>query len=147
VLKELRRRGNVELLEGDIVRFKSATTQTRGVTTVTVGKAALRMRRLGRTLIQKILDPEQARLYEETGKITLSAKQLAIIRPVLESGQKSSLNQSKMNLARRACEIPTTRGRWESAYFRGMKDDVERRCVALPNYGDRSGFRGSLLPL
>jgi hypothetical protein len=30
------------------------------------------------------LEPEQARLYEETGKITLSARQMEIIRPILE---------------------------------------------------------------
>lgn len=41
VLKELKRRGNVELLDGDVVRFKSANTQARGVTPATVSKAAL----------------------------------------------------------------------------------------------------------
>ena len=35
-----------------------------------------------------MLDPEQARLYEETGKITLTAQQLAIIQPVLETRAK-----------------------------------------------------------
>src|ERR1700686_2157620 len=78
VLKELRRRGNVELLKGNILRFKSANTQAKGVTPATVSKAALRMNRLGKTLFQKILDPEQVRLYEETGKIMLSARQMAI---------------------------------------------------------------------
>jgi hypothetical protein len=62
VLKELKRRGNVELLDGDVVRFKSANTQARGVTPATVSKAALRMNRLGKTLFQKILDPETMRL-------------------------------------------------------------------------------------
>jgi hypothetical protein len=91
VLKELRRRGNVEFLDGEILRFKSANTQAKGVTPATVSKAALRMNRLGRTLFQKILDPEQTRLYEETGKIALSAKQLAIIGPVLERRAKTFL--------------------------------------------------------
>jgi hypothetical protein len=89
VLKELRRRGNVELLEGSILRFKSANVQAKGVTPANVSKAALRMNRLGKTLFQKILDPEQARLYEETGKITLSARQLEIIRPILEERAKT----------------------------------------------------------
>jgi hypothetical protein len=91
VLKELKRRGNVELLDGDILRFKGANTQPKGATPATVAKAALRMNRLGRTLFQKILDPEQARLYEETGKITLSSKQLATIGPMLERRAKTFL--------------------------------------------------------
>jgi hypothetical protein len=91
VLKELKRRGNVELLDGDILRFKSANTQAKGVTPATVSKAALRMNRLGKTLFQKILEPEQMRLYEETGKITLSARQMAIIRPILEQRAKTFL--------------------------------------------------------
>jgi hypothetical protein len=47
------------------------------------------MNRLGKTLFQKILDPGQARLYEETGKITLSARQMEIIRPILEERAKN----------------------------------------------------------
>jgi hypothetical protein len=102
VLKELRRRGNVELLDGDILRFKSANTQAKGVTSANVSKAALRMNRLGKTLFQKILDPEQMRLYEETGKITLSARQMAIIRPILEQRAKTFLLSIEREFGARA---------------------------------------------
>src|SRR6202166_4643324 len=56
VLKELRRRGNVALLGDDIVRFKTLTTRTGGATEANVAQAAKRMKRLGETLFQNILD-------------------------------------------------------------------------------------------
>ena len=90
----MRRRGNVELLKGNILRFKSANTQAKGVTPATVSKAALRMNRLGKTLFQKILDPEQVRLYEETGKIMLSARQMAIVSRKLEDEDGPQSNQT-----------------------------------------------------
>jgi hypothetical protein len=101
VLKELLRRGNVDVLEGDIIRFKSATTQAKGVTSATVARAASRMNRLGMTLFQNILDPEQSRLYEETGTLTLSARQLAILRPVLEKRAKAFIKAVEDEVAAR----------------------------------------------
>jgi Family of unknown function (DUF6502) len=84
VLKELRRRGNVELLDGEVIRFKSSTTRTSGVTKANVAQAAIRIKRLGDTLFQGVLDTEQSRLYVETKTMQLNAKQLALIRAVLE---------------------------------------------------------------
>lgn len=84
VLKELKRRGNVTVLADDIIRLKSMTVQPKGITAATVAKTAQRMNRLGSTLLQRMLEPEQARLYEETGQFVLNAEQLRILRPVLE---------------------------------------------------------------
>src|SRR5271155_5351611 len=84
VLKELRRRGNVELLDGEVIRFKSSTTRTSGVTKANVAQAAMRIKRLGDTLFQSIVETEQSRLYAETKIMHLNAKQLALIRAVLE---------------------------------------------------------------
>jgi hypothetical protein len=91
VLKELRRRGNVELVEPDIIRFKTLTTRTSGATEANVAQAAKRMKRLGETLFQNILDTQQSRLYAETKPIRLSAKEVALIRPVLERRAKTFL--------------------------------------------------------
>jgi hypothetical protein len=89
VLKELRRRGNVELLEEEIIRFKDSRTRTSGTTEANVAQAAKRMRRLGETLFQNILAPQQLRLYLETKTISLNAKQIALMRPVLERRTKT----------------------------------------------------------
>src|SRR6202790_4893651 len=70
VLKELRRRGNVELLDGEVIRFKSSTTRTGGGTEANVAQASKRMKRLGETLLQSILDTQQSRLYAETKPIS-----------------------------------------------------------------------------
>jgi hypothetical protein len=59
------------------------------------------MNRLGMTLFQNILDPEQSRLYEETGTLTLSARQLAILRPVLEKRAKAFIKAVEDEVAAR----------------------------------------------
>ncbi len=89
VLKELRRRGNVELLDEEIIRFKSTTTRSRGITKANVAQAASRIKRLGDTLFQNIMDTEQSRLYTETKAIPINAKQLALIRGILERRAKA----------------------------------------------------------
>ena len=89
VLKELRRRGNADLIGDDIVRFKSATTRSSGLTKSNVAGAARRMKRLGDTLVHNIVDAEQARLYAETKTLSLNAEQLALIRAVLERRAKT----------------------------------------------------------
>jgi hypothetical protein len=84
VLKELRRRGNVVLLDGDIVRFKGTTTRSSGLTKSTVAAAARSIKQLGDTLVHNIVSAEQSRLYAETKTLILSTEQLALIRFVLE---------------------------------------------------------------
>src|SRR5271156_777475 len=89
VLKELRRRGNADLLDGDIVRFKGTATRSSGMTKSNVAGAARRIKRLGDTLVHNIVDAEQSRLYVETKTLSLSVDQLALIRAVLERRAKT----------------------------------------------------------
>lgn len=84
LLKELRRRGHVEVLEDDIVRFKTATPTVPGVTKANVAQAAGRVKRLGDTLFRGILEPEPAHLYAESAPLALSPEQSAAMRAVLE---------------------------------------------------------------
>jgi hypothetical protein len=91
VLKELRRRGNVQLLEHDIVRFVSETAHASVMNEASVARAAKRIKRLGDTLLQNIADSRQRRLYEETEPVSLNARQLALVRPILERRTKTFL--------------------------------------------------------
>lgn len=92
VLKELKRRGNVELVEPDIVRFKNLSAQSTGATENNVAQAAKRMKRLGETLFQNILNEESSRLYAEMKTIRLTDKEIALIRPVLVRRAKTFLD-------------------------------------------------------
>src|SRR3984885_7013029 len=60
VLKELRRRGNVDLLEQEIVRFKGTTTRSNGLTKSNVAGAARQIKRLGDTLVHNIANAEHS---------------------------------------------------------------------------------------
>jgi hypothetical protein len=84
VLKELQRRGNVELLDGDIVRYRSSTARPRGATEANVARAAKRVKRLGDTLFRSLLDPEHIHLDKETKPINLTQQQLAALIPEIE---------------------------------------------------------------
>src|SRR5271167_834515 len=88
VLKELRRRGNVDLLN-DIVRFKGTTTRSSGLTKSNVASVARRIKRLGDTLVHNIVSAQQSRLYAETKTLSLDVEQLALIRAVLERRAKT----------------------------------------------------------
>jgi hypothetical protein len=88
VLKELRRRGNVDLLN-DIVRFKGTTTRSSGLTKSNVAGVALRIKHLGDTLVHNIVSAQQSRLYAETKTLSLDVEQLALIRAVLERRAKT----------------------------------------------------------
>jgi Family of unknown function (DUF6502) len=88
VLKELRRRGNVDLLN-DIVRFKGTTTRSSGLTKSNVAGVALRVKHLGDTLVHNIVSAQQSRLYAETKTLSLDVEQLALIRAVLERRAKT----------------------------------------------------------
>jgi hypothetical protein len=89
VLKELRRRGNVELLEDAIVRFKATMSRPSGLTKTNAAGAARRIKRLGDTLIHNVVNAPQSHLYAETKSFRLNSEQLALIRAVLERRAKT----------------------------------------------------------
>ena len=89
VLKELRRRGNVELLGDDIVRFKASTTRSSGLTKSNVAGAARRIKRLGDTLVHNLVSAERSRLYAETKTLNLSGEQVALVRALLDRRAKT----------------------------------------------------------
>jgi hypothetical protein len=84
VLRELQRRGNVDLLDGDIVLYRSSATRPRGATESNVAAAALRVRRLGNSLFGALLEPDQSVLNAETKTFQLTAQQFAALIPELE---------------------------------------------------------------
>jgi Family of unknown function (DUF6502) len=90
VLKELRRRGNIDLLD-DIVRFKGMEARSSGLTKSNVAGVARRIKRLGDTLVHNSATAEQARLYAETQVLNLSVEQLSLLRAVLERRAKTFL--------------------------------------------------------
>jgi hypothetical protein len=89
VLKELRRRGNVQLVGDDIVRFKGTTTRSTGLTQSNVAGVARRIKRLGNTLIHNIVNTGQSRLYAETKTLSLTADELTLVRALLERRAKT----------------------------------------------------------
>jgi hypothetical protein len=87
VLKELRRRGNVDLTDG-IVRFKGTETRLSGLNKSNVAAMARRIKRLGDTLVHNSATAEHSRLYAETQTLNLSVQQLSLLRAVLERRTK-----------------------------------------------------------
>src|ERR1700691_4490310 len=102
VLKELRRRKNVEMLDDKIIRYKSTTPRARALTKATVAQPASRIKRLGDTLFQNILDTAHPRLYAETKTISLDAEQIALIRGIIDRRAKTFLTSVEGELSTRS---------------------------------------------
>lgn len=102
VLKELRRRRTVDVIDEGIVRFKSPTTRAVGLTKANVAGAARRMKQLGNTLFQSIVDSAHPRYYSETKPVSLSAQQLSAIQAVLERRAKTFLDAMENELQGRS---------------------------------------------
>jgi hypothetical protein len=105
VLKELRRRGHVEVVDDLIVRFKRLTTRSSGVKPPNVADAARRMKRLGDTLFHNIIDPEQSRLYSETEPLIIPIEQLPLIRLLLERRAKAFIDALESECATRKATV------------------------------------------
>jgi hypothetical protein len=101
VLKELRRRGNVEVVDDLIVRFKGMTTRSNGLTHANVAGAARRMKRLGDTLFHNIVNAEPSRLYSETKPLTIRIDQLPLVRLLLERRAKAFIDALENECATR----------------------------------------------
>jgi len=91
LLKELTRRGHVQVLNGEIVRFKRATVQRGGMTPAAVADASQKVKRLADNLFQGLQDPNAANLYEESEPLKLTEQQVALLRPQLERRIKAFL--------------------------------------------------------
>jgi len=84
LLKELQRHGNAELLEGNMVRYRSANTRPRGATQANLARAAKRVKRFGDTLFRNLLEPDRPHLDAEMKPFMLTAQQFAALLPELE---------------------------------------------------------------
>jgi hypothetical protein len=91
LLKELTRRGHVQVLDGEIVRFKRATAQRGGMTPAAIADVSQKVKRLADNLYQGLNDQNLENVYEESEPLKLSEQQAALIRPVLERRVKAFL--------------------------------------------------------
>lgn len=83
VLKDLRRRGLVQLLPDEIVRYRRATTLPTELNTNALAYAAEQLRLLGNTLVQSMRDPADKRApefaaYMATETLDVSSEELDI---------------------------------------------------------------------
>lgn len=92
LLKELTRRGHVQVLDGEIVRFKRATARRGGMTATAIADASQKVKRLADNLYQGLIDQNVENLYEESPPLKMTEQQAALMRPRLERLIKSFLN-------------------------------------------------------
>jgi hypothetical protein len=91
VLKDLTRRGFVQMLPDEIVRFRSLNPSKEGITPETIAEAATRIRRLGSTLLLNLHSPHKGRLYAEMKPITIDIDSLAMAESRLAARAKAFL--------------------------------------------------------
>jgi hypothetical protein len=89
VLKELRRRGLVQLLPDEIVRYRKTTALPTELTTAALAYTAEQMRLLGNTLLQSMRDPSSS-VPNEFGAYVAS-EPIAVPAEVLDMSQPAML--------------------------------------------------------
>ena len=89
VLKELRRRGLVQLLPDEIVRYRKTTALPTELTTAALAYTAEQMRLLGNTLLQSMRDPSSS-APKEFGAYVAS-EPIAVPAEVLDMSQPAML--------------------------------------------------------
>lgn len=89
ILKELTRRGHVQVLDGEVVRFKRATAQRGGMTPAAISDASQKVKRLADNLYQGLHDEHAAHVYEESEPLKMSEQEFALNRRRLEQRIKS----------------------------------------------------------
>jgi hypothetical protein len=92
VLKELRRRGLVQVLPNEIIRFRGVTASPIGLNAKNVAYAAERLQRLGSTVLHNIRDAGHRRLYQETKSVKVPTGLLSRKIPLLERSAKAFLD-------------------------------------------------------
>jgi hypothetical protein len=90
VLKELRRRGLVQLLPDEIVRYRKTTALPTELSTTALSHAAEQMRLLGNTLLQSMRDPSdkgprEFAAYVASEPIQVPSELLAISQPAMNA--------------------------------------------------------------
>ena len=89
VLKELRRRGLVQLLPDEIVRYRKTTALPTELSTSALAYAAEQMRLLGNTLVQSMRDPSDASPREFAAYV--ASEPIKVASDVLDISQPAML--------------------------------------------------------
>ena len=104
LLNEMRRRGQVELLDGEIVRFRRATGRQGGLTPAAIAVATRHVKQLAETLFVNLANPDTPMHHEDTDTLRVSAEEFARIRPTLEKRFDSFVRSLKTEYSQRAGE-------------------------------------------
>ena len=120
VLKELRRRGLVQLLPDEIVRYRKTTALPTELSTTALSYAAEQMRLLGNTLLQSMRDPtdkgpRELATYVASEPIRVPSELLEISQPAMNARIASFIQ---------GIEIEFGRGRGKSRKSKGPSKTI-----------------------
>lgn len=109
LLKELVRRGQVQLIDDEIARFKRATVKTPGLTAHGVAEAAKQMRRLGSTMYDNLREHDPLVIFDESKQARLTDMQIAMLRSRIQQKMKVLIQSVELEYPRQesGAEQPT----------------------------------------
>ena len=115
VLKELRRRGLVQLLPDEIVRYRKTTALPTELTTTALSYAAEQMRLLGNTLLQSMRDPtdkgpRELAMYVASEPIQVPSELLGISQPAMNARIASFIQGIEIEFGRSAGKSRKSKG-------------------------------------
>jgi len=108
LLKEMTRRGQVQVIDGEIVRYRRASSRLAGFSPQAIGVASKHVKKLGQTLFDNLSDSTAPTFYDESRTIKISTEQLALIRPILERRTQAFLKAVEAEFSTRGREVKDT---------------------------------------
>lgn len=105
LLKQMTRRGQVDILEDEIVRFRRSTERQGGLTPAAIAAATKHVKQLAETLFANLGDPNSPMHQEDTDTLRVSAEEFARIRPTLEKRFDAFVRSLKTEYPKRAGEV------------------------------------------
>ena len=131
VLKELRRRGLVQLLPDEIVRYRKTTALPTELSAPALAYAAEQMRLLGNTLLQSMRDPADSKPRELA---YVASEPIKVPSDVLEISQPAILARIASFI--QGIEIEFGRSRGKSRKSKGpSEDDWRKRLYVAQEVG------------
>lgn len=97
-IAELRRSGAIRLLPDELIRLRSRTARTPGITTAGIEAASEQMGALASTLLHNLKMPDDAWFCESLGDVEIDPERLAIVKQLLAKRARSFMDATAAEL-------------------------------------------------
>jgi hypothetical protein len=109
-IAELRRSGAVRLLPDELIRLRSRTGRSPGITAAGIGAVSERMRAVATTLLHNLKTPDDQRFCEQLSEARIAPERLAVVRQMIAKRARTFLDALEAELGNEVLRSEATAG-------------------------------------